>query len=142
MRPDGLFPFHLLWDAPVATLSTKCHDDIIRCFMAIKYNPKRRFELVLEEAAAFAAAGNEQWRIHAQREMWHLEDNPGPPSRPIVCPKLPTVHIPYRDFPMNFWQWPIQDPQWVRTYWVPIIEALFCQEPTENVVTELLNNGI
>ena len=59
MRPDGLFPFHLLWDAPVATLSTKCHADIIRCFMAIKNNPKRRFELVLEEVAAFAAAENE-----------------------------------------------------------------------------------
>jgi len=44
--------------------------------MAIKSNPKRRFELVLEEVAAFAAAENEQWQIYAQRELWHLKDNP------------------------------------------------------------------
>ena len=76
MRPDGLFPLHLLWDAPVATLSTKCYNDIIRCYMAIKANPKRRFELVLEEAAAFAAASDVQWQIYAQQQMWHLENNP------------------------------------------------------------------
>jgi len=33
MRPDGLFPLHLLWDAPVATLCSKCHNDIIRCYI-------------------------------------------------------------------------------------------------------------
>ena len=72
----GCFHCTFLWDAPVATLSTKCHADIIRCYMAIKTNPKRRFELVLEEAAAFAAASNEQWQIYAQQQMWHLENNP------------------------------------------------------------------
>ena len=41
---------------------------------------------------------------------------------------------------MNFWQWPIHDLQWVRTYWVPTVEALLCQEATDNVVTELLNH--
>jgi len=75
MRADGLFPLHLLWDAPGATLSTKCHMDIIRCFMAIHTNPKKRFELVLEEAAAFVAANDVQWQIYAQQQVWNLEQN-------------------------------------------------------------------
>ena len=76
IRADGFFLFHLLWGAPVATLSTKCDADIVRCYMAIRNNPKRRFELVLEEAAALAAAEDVQWRIYAQQEIWRLQDHP------------------------------------------------------------------
>jgi RNA:NAD 2'-phosphotransferase (TPT1/KptA family) len=63
--------------------------------MAIKNNPTRRFELVLEEAAAFAAAGNEQWRIYAQRELWHLQDNPlyhGPLDGKIILIRASQGH--------------------------------------------------
>jgi len=41
---------------------------------------------------------------------------------------------------MNFWEFPIHDLQWCRTYWVPTVEALLCQEPTDEVVTALVNH--
>ena len=63
-----------------------------------------------------------------------------PPSRLPVYPTLPAVRIPFKDLPTNLWEFPIHDLQWCRTYWVPTVEALLCQEPTNEAVTLLVNH--
>jgi len=63
-----------------------------------------------------------------------------PPLRQPVYPTLPPVRIPYKDLPTNFGEFPLHDLQWCRTYWVPTVQALLCQEPTNEVITLLVNH--
>jgi hypothetical protein len=68
------------------------------------------------------------------------EEPEEPPSRLIPGLQLEEVPIPYRDLPMNFWEWPIHDQHWTRGYWVPTVNAWLCQGINEEPITVLTNH--